>query len=146
MAKKAKKAKKAQGAGGGQNFLPKRVAGMRVPRVLRQGRVGELLASPLGQAIVAEAVVRAGFDTVEHEARPGSHTRQALSHPMEGLRHVGEDSGAMSGNVAYAINQAARAFVDAMQSGPPEHRADEFARERPGKKPEGRGPEPFIAH
>lgn len=39
-----------------KNFLPKTIAGVKVPKKVRKGPFGELLASPDGAAKVAEAV------------------------------------------------------------------------------------------
>ena len=41
-----------------KSFLPKKIAGVKVPKKARKGRFGELLASPSGQAAIAEAVQR----------------------------------------------------------------------------------------
>ena len=41
-----------------RSFLPKKIAGVKVPKSVRKGRFGELLASPTGQALIAEAVQR----------------------------------------------------------------------------------------
>ncbi|THD75131.1 MAG: hypothetical protein E7812_17835 [Phenylobacterium sp.] len=41
-----------------KSFLPKKIAGVKVPKSVRRGRFGELLASPTGQALIAEAVQR----------------------------------------------------------------------------------------
>src|SRR5690349_18241329 len=39
--------------------LPKKIAGVKVPKVLRHGTVTEVLNSPLGRLVVAEALVAA---------------------------------------------------------------------------------------
>ena len=50
MSKKKKRTK---------GLLPKRIAGVKVPRAVRKGRFGELLASQTGQALIAEALMGA---------------------------------------------------------------------------------------
>jgi hypothetical protein len=46
-----------------QNFLPKRIAGVKVPKSVRKGPLGELIASPAGPALIAEAVMAARAKT-----------------------------------------------------------------------------------
>jgi hypothetical protein len=45
-----------------RNVLPKRIAGVKVPKKARKGRFGELLVSPSGQAAIAEAARRYAID------------------------------------------------------------------------------------
>ncbi|HEV2532897.1 hypothetical protein [Phenylobacterium sp.] len=40
-----------------QTYLPKRIAGVKVPKSVRKGPLGELIASPTGPALLAEAVM-----------------------------------------------------------------------------------------
>ena len=51
MAKSKKKSK---------SVIPKRIAGVKVPKKARKGRFGELLASRTGQAMIARAILVAG--------------------------------------------------------------------------------------
>lgn len=39
-----------------RSYLPKRIAGVKVPKSVRKGRLGELLASPEGPALLADAL------------------------------------------------------------------------------------------
>lgn len=41
-------------------LLPRKIAGVKVPRKARKGRFAELLASPTGQKLIAEAIVAGG--------------------------------------------------------------------------------------
>lgn len=40
-----------------KTFLPKRLGGVKVPKVARKGRFGAFIASPKGQALIAEVVM-----------------------------------------------------------------------------------------
>ncbi|WP_411287967.1 hypothetical protein [Phenylobacterium sp.] len=46
-----------------KSFLPKRIGGVKVPKVARKGRFGAFIASAKGQALIAE-VVMAGVGMV----------------------------------------------------------------------------------
>lgn len=35
--------------------LPKRIAGIKIPKTIRKGPVGEFMSSPAGQLVIAEA-------------------------------------------------------------------------------------------
>ena len=39
--------------------LPKRIAGIKIPKTIRKGSVGEFMSSPAGQLVIAEALVAA---------------------------------------------------------------------------------------
>lgn len=54
-----------------KSFLPKRIAGVKVPKSVRKGRFGELMASPAGLAAIAEALRRHDDDGGE-ELAPAS--------------------------------------------------------------------------
>lgn len=105
MAKKRKKT----------NAIPKRIAGMKVPKGLRRGRVGRLLASPVGQALILDMAARAGEHLIGREARPGSGLRKTAVRSQEAISDVGESASESSAAFVYALRQAARAFVTAMQ-------------------------------
>lgn len=126
MAKKRKRA----------NGVPKRIAGMKVPKALRRGRVAQLLASPVGQALLIETVARAGEHLISREARPGSSVRTAAARSQDAMADLGQGASESSAAFAYALRQAARAFVTAMQE------QQQLARE-PGAA--AREPEPAAA-
>ncbi|MDB5442088.1 MAG: hypothetical protein JWP86_2625 [Phenylobacterium sp.] len=57
-----------------KGFLPKRIAGVKVPKSVRNGPLGELIASSAGPALIAEAVMVARAkqikDDVESKRNP----------------------------------------------------------------------------
>jgi hypothetical protein len=92
--------------------LPKRVAGVKIPKAVRKGPIGQFLNSSAGQLVVAQALVAVAgaFAAKEMDEPP----RDALRHPIEsakrGMRAVQPD------RLSFALSAAARAFRDAMQS------------------------------
>src|SRR5688500_757547 len=90
MAKSKKKAK---------SFLPKKIGGVKVPKSVRRGRFGELLASRTGQALIAEAVLGAGAIAAGLKAKDNpkvrelAHDAKEIAHDAkEKLTHTGDDA------------------------------------------------------
>ena len=50
-----------------KSFLPKKIAGVKVPKAVRKGPLGELIASPEGPALLAEAVMVARAKQIKAE-------------------------------------------------------------------------------
>ncbi|WP_068878055.1 MULTISPECIES: hypothetical protein [unclassified Phenylobacterium] len=114
MAKKQKKAK---------GLIPKKIAGVKVPRSVRKGRFGELLASKTGQAVIAQAILGAGAVAAGMKAKESPKVRklakdagETVSDTAHDARRQAADAGA---NLAYAVGLAARTFVDALREGEP---------------------------
>lgn len=108
-------------------FLPKRIAGVKVPKGLRKGRAGQFLASPLGVALVSEAAVAAGTWAASRQARPGSAARRFADHPLASLAHLAEDArvrGAASSEALHeAFAAASAAFTDTLHHSVEAHEA-----------------------
>jgi hypothetical protein len=101
-----------------KSFLPKRIAGVKVPKAVRKGRLGELLASKRGQALIAEAIMAAGAVGAAKKAKDDPNIR----HYVTDAARPGE-IGAAGGALAYALGEAARSFADALRRGPDEREA-----------------------
>jgi hypothetical protein len=116
MSKSKKKAK-------GGSALPKRIAGVKVPKAVRQGRFADLLASRQGQAMIAEAILGAGAIAAGLKAKDDPKVRKAAGNAKDSLTHAGEDAvtgaGTASATLAYAIAEGARAFAQALRHGGP---------------------------
>jgi hypothetical protein len=112
MAKKRKKAK---------GLIPKRIAGVKVPKAVRKGRFGELLASKTGQALIAQAVLGAGAVAAGLKAKDEPKVRQAARDTGHKLKDLGADASEGAGlattTLAYALGEAARSFADAIRRG-----------------------------
>ena len=137
MAKKRKK----------KNYLPKRIAGVRVPKTVRRAPVGEFLTSAAGQAIIAALILRAG-SRLAHDA-DAAHPVHALmsalgiSEPAQS-RDAGPSpsradptaDGAprhSSFNYKHALAEAARHFILGLShpKGSGRERRQDAAAERP---------------
>jgi hypothetical protein len=102
--------------------LPKRVAGVKIPKSVRKGPVGQFLNSGAGQILIAEALVAAAGTLAVSRSDADSGTGDAVRHPIDTTRRVGSrtaSAGAdQAARMSYALREAARAFREAMEVGP----------------------------
>lgn len=69
-------------------MVPKRIAGIKIPRQLRKGPLGSILGTPAGQILLAELLVVIG-GAIATAANPGTKTGRALRQAMnEGLQEL----------------------------------------------------------
>lgn len=100
------------------NCLPKRIAGVKVPKSVRKGPIADALASPDGQAVVAEIMTAAA--AAAKRAKDSSVHRDTLADMADRLRTAGDGSDksgaadARTAAVAFAMAEAARAFENAL--------------------------------
>ncbi|MGA0607045.1 hypothetical protein ACO2Q0_13710 [Phenylobacterium sp. VNQ135] len=115
------KSKKKSAKGGGA--LPKRIAGVKVPKAVRKGRFAELLASRQGQHLIAEAILGAGALAAGMKAKDDPKVRRMAGNAKDSVVQAGGDTaGALGGastTLAFALAEAARAFAEALRSGGP---------------------------
>jgi hypothetical protein len=108
-----------------KSLLPKRIAGVKVPKAVRKGRFGELLASQTGQALIAEAILAAGAlggvkkasDAVADKADAQGGFRnlaENLGAELKANASGGKDAATAGAILAVAFGEAARAFVRAL--------------------------------
>jgi hypothetical protein len=104
-----------------KSLLPKRIGGVKVPKALRKGRAARFLTSPLGVALISEAVVAAGAFAVGKESEPGSKARRFADHPLASLALLKDDAKLKGEHSAdqlkAAFAAASAAFADALRSG-----------------------------
>jgi hypothetical protein len=113
--------------------LPKRVAGVKIPKTVRKGPVSDFLNSSAGQIVIAEALVAAAGAFAIRNTDPDSPAGSALRHPVEGAKRAGRVTahGAATAKVrareqaerlSFALGEAVKTFRAAMeQEAPPEH-------------------------
>jgi hypothetical protein len=99
--------------------VPKRVAGIKIPKSIRKGPVADFLNSPAGQIVVAEAlVIAAGAFTA---SRTDTDVHDLLRHPVENAERAGHAMAATGADqvsrVSFALKEASRAFRAAMEDG-----------------------------
>ncbi|MDB5476144.1 MAG: hypothetical protein JWP49_1655 [Phenylobacterium sp.] len=101
-----------------KNFLPRKIVGVKVPKKVRKGQFGELLASPTGQKLIAQAIVAIGAVASAKKVKDSPKARGAIADAADKLRDAGDGAGkgaaATSGALAYALGEAARSFTDAL--------------------------------
>jgi hypothetical protein len=102
--------------------LPKRIAGIKIPKTIRKGPVGDFMRSRAGQLVIAEALVAAAGVFTVRKADENLDAAQAAKHPGDSARRIVQsltDSGAdQTQRLTFALKEAARAFKAAMESGP----------------------------
>lgn len=114
--------------------LPKRIAGVKIPKAVRKGAIADFLGSKVGKALLAEAVMAAGALLAKQQSEPGSVTRKAARKSKEGLKDIAGSAGAAPAAVAaapatlaYAFAEAGRAFAEAMRGRQPQGDAPAMA-------------------
>ena len=116
--------------------VPKRIAGVKIPKAIRKGPVGDFLNSSVGQVLVAEAVLAAGGALAAGRTDPHSPAGKALRHPLRQLKRAsraamhehGAATDALAAGrerLAYALSEAIAAFRAALSAEVPEPGSDE---------------------
>ncbi len=104
--------------------IPKRVAGVKVPKAIRKGPVRDLVNSPGAQLLLAEALVAVASLFAVKKIN-GEDTSQVLSHPVESVQRAGRkvnsrasDAQAImarnSARLQFALGEGVRAFREAL--------------------------------
>lgn len=96
--------------------LPKRIAGIKIPKGIRKGPVVKFLNSPPGQVVLAQALLVIGGAFAVDKARDND----GALHPLDTLKEAGRDVGKRAefagSKLTHAFAAAARAFREAMES------------------------------
>ena len=118
--------------------LPKRVAGVKIPKTVRKGPIADFLNSGAGQLVLAQALVAIAGTLAVSKTRPDSRAGNAIRHPADTARRAAQhltDMGADQGaRLSYALQEAARAFRTAMEEGAPANYTPPTELEASGKK------------
>jgi hypothetical protein len=105
--------------------IPKRVAGIKIPKAVRKGPIVDFINTPAGQLVLAQTLIAiGGCYTAKEGTDPDSKTGEALRHPVDSLRSLDTDE--MRERFARAFSEAARTFRDVMQDGSGSERAAEM--------------------
>ncbi len=104
--------------------IPKRVAGMKIPKSIRKGPLKAFVNSSAGQVLLAEALIAAaGLFAVRRIN--DEDTGEVLRHPLDSLQRAGQRVGARMGDpgevfhrnsarLQFAMGEAVRAFREAL--------------------------------
>lgn len=109
--------------------LPKRVAGVKIPKSVRKGSVAQFLNSSAGQILLAEALVAAGRSVAIKHTDPDSVTGEFVRSPVKSLkgggRRIADRSSdarssieRSSAQLTFALTEAVRAFREALHQQP----------------------------
>lgn len=105
-----------------RNKVPKRIAGVKVPKAVRRG-LKDLARSQDGKTVIAEALLAAGAALAAVEARPGSKTRKTAAQAGRKLKPTAVAALATAADsraaVAAAFERAARSFTDSLRGPKP---------------------------
>jgi hypothetical protein len=101
-----------------RNSVPKRIAGVKVPKAVRRG-LKDLAASQTGRTVIAEALVAASAALAVSQAKPGSKSRKlAAKHKPQVDAVLGEAAEIASdakAAVAARFEEAARTFTEKLR-------------------------------
>jgi hypothetical protein len=135
--------------------IPKRVAGMKIPKAVRKGPIRDFLNSSAGQLLMAEGLIVLSGALAAKKADPNSPMGKFVHHPLDSMRNLSaagasDALGHESSKLSNAFSEAIRAFRGALDEPP---RADDESTtqdagevmtgdlqtepERPKKKPSG---------
>jgi hypothetical protein len=96
--------------------LPKRIAGIKIPKGIRKGPVINFLNTPPGQVVLAQALLVIGGAFAVEKSRDND----GALHPMDALkdasRNIGERADFAGAKLTRAFAAAAHAFRDVMES------------------------------
>lgn len=102
--------------------LPKRIAGVKIPKSVRKGPIGGFLNSGAGQLLIAQALIGVAGAAALSRTDQSSRLGHAVRHPIHTSRRAGSRvarTGAdQAARFSYSLKEAARAFRDAMENGP----------------------------
>lgn len=128
--------------------IPKRIAGIKIPKQIRKGPLASLIASPAGQILLAQLLVIIGgaiATAANPDTRTGRALRMAIDEGMQGLsrnsrgRKSGRD---FSREVGDGIVRGMEAFRQAMRESEGSEETEEVevrdvgpgAKKKPGKR------------
>jgi hypothetical protein len=99
--------------------VPKRIAGVKLPKNLRRG-LRDLAASQNGRTVLVEALAAAGAALAAVQAQPGSTTRKAAAKQAPKVAAAAGEVRAQAADARAAtmaaFERAARSFTDALRN------------------------------
>jgi hypothetical protein len=89
--------------------IPKRIAGIKIPKSIRKGPIADFVNSSGGQVLIAEAVLALGGLYAARRFDANTPTGELLRHPIEGLRTKLAGTGFADGALSSASDRFGRA-------------------------------------
>jgi hypothetical protein len=90
--------------------VPKRIAGVKIPKAIRKGPVGDFLSSSGGQVLLAEALLSVAAYYAARRLDATTPAGEALRHPLDSLRAGRDWSRGRSERLARAFGAGVQAF------------------------------------
>jgi hypothetical protein len=104
--------------------VPKRVAGVKIPKVVRKGPVIDFLNSSGGQVLIAEALLLiAGAYAARHvgESNGDQQPERLASSGAAATKRAARTASVAAERLSYAVGEALRAFRDALNAPMADH-------------------------
>lgn len=95
--------------------LPKRIAGIKIPKGIRKGPVMKFLNTPPGQVVLAQALLVIGGAFAVEKSRDNDGTLHPLDALKDAQRNIGKRADFAAAKLTRAFAAAAHAFRDAME-------------------------------
>src|SRR5687767_6974452 len=108
---------------GKQIKLPKRIAGIKIPKGIRKGPVVKFLNTPAGQVVLAQALLVIGGAFAVDKARDNPDSLHPLNALDEARQNIGERANVAGAKLTRAFAAAAHAFRNVME-GDEDYEAD----------------------
>jgi len=105
--------------------VPKRIAGVKIPKTVRKGPIVDFLNSSGGQVLIAEALLLAARSFAGKRVDPDSPVGEFINHPVEkakeaalsgkaAAQRAGNGASEASAKLAHACEEGMRAFRAAL--------------------------------
>lgn len=109
--------------------IPKRIAGVKIPKSIRKGPIAAFLSTSAGQMLLAQAVLAIGAVSAARREDPNAPLGETLRHPLDRIRALLGQGGAQS-ELFSSRDRLGRAFRAALQAFQAEYHDDTKAQER----------------
>jgi hypothetical protein len=96
--------------------LPKRIAGIKMPKGIRKGAVVKFLNTPPGQVVLAQALLVIGGAFAVEKTRDDDGTSNPLDALKVARRDIGKRADITGAKLTRAFAAAAHAFRDVMEN------------------------------
>jgi hypothetical protein len=96
--------------------IPKRVAGVKIPKIVRKGPVASFLNSGAGQVLIAEVLVVLGGALTAKGTDADSPAGRALKHPVDTLKQIASGGSAQLSSADLSSERIAAAFGAAVKA------------------------------
>ena len=97
--------------------VPKRIAGMKIPKTVRKGPVVDFLNSSGGQVLIAEALLLAARSFAGKRVDPDSPVGEFINHPVEKAKEAAVSGKAVAHRAGNGASEASSKLARAFEEG-----------------------------